>query len=53
VTDVNKTLTMLSLAAGKISSALCSTILGIPIARECKIFHNLETLFYPIPHDIL
>jgi hypothetical protein len=42
----HKTLTIVSLTAGNISSALCSTILGIPVARECRIFHNLETFFY-------
>jgi hypothetical protein len=36
---------MLSLTAGNISSALCSRILGIPVARECRIVHNLETVF--------
>jgi hypothetical protein len=37
--------------AGNISSALCSRILGIPVARECRIFHKLETIF--ITHDAL
>jgi hypothetical protein len=41
---------MLSLTAGNISSALSSRILGIPVARECKIVHNLETFF--ITHDV-
>jgi hypothetical protein len=34
---------MLSLTAGIVSCTLCSTRLGIPVARECRIFHNLET----------
>jgi hypothetical protein len=41
----DKTLTMLSLTAGNISSALCIRILSIPVARECRIFHNLGSLF--------
>jgi hypothetical protein len=45
-THKHKTLTILSLTAGNISSALCSRILGIPVARECRIFHNLKTSFY-------
>jgi hypothetical protein len=36
---------MLFLTAGNISSALCSRILGTPVAKECTIFHNLKTLF--------
>jgi hypothetical protein len=32
---------MLSLAAGNTSSALCTTILGIPVAKECRVFHVL------------
>jgi hypothetical protein len=36
---------MLSLTAGNISSALCSRILGFPVARECTIFDNLDTFF--------
>jgi hypothetical protein len=36
---------MLSLTAGNISSVLCSIILGIPVAREYRILHNLETSF--------
>jgi hypothetical protein len=36
---------MLSLTAGNTSSALCSRILGIPAATECRIFQNLETFF--------
>jgi hypothetical protein len=47
----HKTLTILSLTAENVSSALCSRILGIPVARECRIFHNLETIF--ITHDAL
>jgi hypothetical protein len=35
-------LTILSLTAGNISSALCSRILGIPVAKECRVFQNLE-----------
>jgi hypothetical protein len=34
---------MLSFTAGNISSALWSRILGIPVAGECRIVHNLET----------
>jgi hypothetical protein len=41
----HKTLTILSLTAGIISSALCNRILGIPVAKECRNFHNLETFF--------
>jgi hypothetical protein len=41
---------MLSLTAGNISSALWSRILGIPVARECRIVHNIETFF--IAHDV-
>jgi hypothetical protein len=40
---MQKTLTMLSLTAGNVSSILCSTSLGIPVARECRQFHSLET----------
>jgi hypothetical protein len=47
----HKTLTMLSLTAGNISSSLCSRILGIPVARECRIVHKLETFF--ITHNVL
>jgi hypothetical protein len=43
---MQKTLTMLSLTAGSVSSILCNTSLGIPVARECRHFHNLETYFY-------
>jgi hypothetical protein len=53
---------MLSLTAGNISSALWSRILGIPVAREWAIFHNIETflshmrveneLIYKNPSDI-
>jgi hypothetical protein len=39
-------LTILSVTAGNVSSALCSRILGIPVARERRIFHNLENLSY-------
>jgi hypothetical protein len=53
LTDINKilvcehkTLTMLSLTPGSISSALCSRILCIPVASECRIVHNLGTYFY-------
>jgi hypothetical protein len=42
---------MLYLTAGSISSALCSRILGIPVASECRIVHNLKTFF--IAHDVL
>jgi hypothetical protein len=41
----HKTLTILSLTAGNISSAFCSRVLDIPVARECRIFQNLETLY--------
>jgi hypothetical protein len=34
---------MLTLRAGNISSALWSRILGIPVAREYRIIHSLET----------
>jgi hypothetical protein len=46
----HKTLTMLSLTAGNVSSALCSRILSIPVARKCKIFHNLGTF---LSHAVL
>jgi hypothetical protein len=46
----HKTLTMISFTAGNISSALCSRILSIPVARECRIFHNLKTF---LSHDVL
>jgi hypothetical protein len=39
---------MLSHTAGNVSSALCSTILATLVARECRIFSNLET---GLPHD--
>jgi hypothetical protein len=32
------------LTAGNISSPLWRRILSIPVARECNLFHNLETL---------
>jgi hypothetical protein len=38
----HKTLTMVSLRAGN-TSALCNAILGILIARECRILCNLAT----------
>jgi hypothetical protein len=41
----HRTLTIISLTAGNISSPLCSRILSIPVARGSKIFHNLETSF--------
>jgi hypothetical protein len=41
----HKTLTILSLTAGNISSALCSRILGIPVAREWRMFHNSKAFF--------
>jgi hypothetical protein len=41
----HKTLTILSLTAANVSSTLCSRILGTPVARECRIFHNLENFF--------
>jgi hypothetical protein len=44
----HETLTMLSLTAGNVSSALCSTNLATLIARQCRIFSNLETC---ISHD--
>jgi hypothetical protein len=47
----HKTLTILSLTAENVSSTLCSRILGNPVARECRIFHNLEIFF--ITHDAL
>jgi hypothetical protein len=34
-----------------LSSALCSRILGIPVAREFKIVYNLQLFF--ITHDVL
>jgi hypothetical protein len=43
----HETLTMLSLTAGNVSSALCSTILEILVARECRIFCNIETCLSP------
>jgi hypothetical protein len=55
LTDENKTFvhvhkhrtpTILSLTAGNISAPFCSRILSIPVPRESKIFHNLETFFY-------
>jgi hypothetical protein len=46
----HKVLTMTCLAARHISSALCATILGIPVAGEHRIFHNLELFF--IIHDV-
>jgi hypothetical protein len=46
-----KKLTILSLTAGNISSALCSRIPGIPVAGECTIFKNLDTSF--ITHEPL
>jgi hypothetical protein len=49
-THKHKTFTILSLTAGNVSSTLCSRIIGIPVARECRIFHNLETF---ITHDAL
>jgi hypothetical protein len=39
---------MLSLRAGNVSSALCSTILAKLVARECRIFPNFET---SLSHD--
>jgi hypothetical protein len=44
--SVNTILTILSVTAGNVSSALCTRVLSIPAARECRFFHNLETLFY-------
>jgi hypothetical protein len=41
----HKPLTILSLTAANVSSTLCSRILGTPVARKCRIFHNLETFF--------
>jgi hypothetical protein len=38
----HETLTILSLTAGNVSSALCSTNLATLVARECSIFSNLE-----------
>jgi hypothetical protein len=43
VVQKHKTLTTVSLRAGNISSALCSTILGTLVGRECRIICNLET----------
>jgi hypothetical protein len=39
----HKTLTMSSFTVGNISSAICTTILGTLVSRECRIFCNLET----------
>jgi hypothetical protein len=36
-----------SLTAGSVSSAFCITITGIPVAKECRMFHNFEISFYP------
>jgi hypothetical protein len=41
-----KTPMKLSLTAGSVCSALCSTILGTLVARECKIFHNPEIVYH-------
>jgi hypothetical protein len=45
-THMHKTLNILSHTAGNVPSTLCSRILGIPVARECRIFHNLKTFFH-------
>jgi hypothetical protein len=43
----HKPLTMLSLTAGRISSAFCIPNIGIPVPKECRMLRNFEISFYP------